>query len=353
MSALDWLSGEGPRTEVVLSTRVRLARNLERYPFPSRGHAPSLAEVFELVGSKLLTAADSLGLSGPMTYLDVTRIHPLELQLLVERHLASPAFASSPLPRGLGLTEDGTLSLMVNEEDHLRVQCLLSGLQLEEAWRQAAQLETFLAQSLDFAYDSQFGFLTACPSNIGTGLRASAMVHLPGLAWLKALEPITQQIAQLGLTVRGVYGEGSCCTGHLLQISNQVTLGLNEEDILTKLHAVCEQLVHYETSARQQLQESQKLAMEDQVWRSYALLRNARLMESAEVMEHLSMVRLGVHLGLLPPISVGTLNSLMVRTRPANLQVEAGRELKPAERDAMRAEVIRKLLQSDNRPAPG
>lgn len=338
MRNLGWLSGEGPRSQIILSTRVRLARNLEGYAFPWRSHRGGLEEIVELLRRRF--SGDPT-----MTFTDIRQVHPLEMGVLVEQHLASPAFAASPHPRALAISEDGSLSLMVNEEDHLRLQCLLSGLQLDAAWKKAVKLETFLASELVFAYDSQFGFLTACPSNAGTGLRASAMVHLPALAWVQALDTIVAQISQLGLAVRGVYGEGSQCTGHLLQISNQVTLGPDEDDILTKIFAVCEQLVHYELSAREQLMSSQKTALEDRVWRAYGLLRHARLLGSSEAIEHLSWLRLGIQLGFLPSVRLAELNQLMIRTRSANLQVRAGRELTIPERDFLRAELIREALQ--------
>lgn len=334
-----WVGQLGPQQNVVLSTRVRLARNLDGYPFPGSCRPGSLGDVLSLLANRASQMED-------FTIVDMYRLHPLEAQLLVERHLISPVFASSNLPRGLVLSEDSRLSLMINEEDHLRLQCLMPGLQFEVAWQEAAQTEKFLAQELSFAFDDQFGFLTSCPSNVGTGLRASAMLHLPGLAWMNALEAMFQQIAQLGLTVRGIYGEGTPTAGHLVQISNQVTLGPSEEEIIAKIGAVCEQVIQYECSARQQLLHDRRLAMEDRCWRSLAILREARLLESAEAMEHISMLRLGVDLGLLPGLPLELLNDMLVRIRPAGLQMESGHELTPAERDVVRARLLRELLRS-------
>jgi len=333
----SWLAELGPQHGIVLSSRIRLARNLEGYPFPTLGRPAPLADVLALLASRARKLPN-------FTSLDMYRLHPLETHLLVERHLISPAFAASNLPRSLFLSDDSQLSLMFNEEDHLRLQCLLPGLQLEEAWTRAAATEDFLAQELNFAFDEQFGYLTSCPSNLGTGLRASAMLHLPALAWLQALESIFQQVSQLGLTVRGIYGEGSPASGHLVQVSNQVTLGPGETEIVAKIEAVCQQLIQYECNARQQLLREQRLPLEDRCWRSLSILREARILESQEAMEHLSMLRLGVDLQILPGIPLESLNEILVRIRPAGLQMESGHELSPPERDVVRARLLREFL---------
>ena len=332
-----WLGELGPQQGVVLSSRIRLARNLEGYPFPPTSSSSILSDVLALF-------VDRAGQLPDHSVLDMYRVHPLEAQLLVERHLISPNFAGSNRPRALVLSQDSRISIMINEEDHLRLQCLVPGLQFQEAWRQASGVEEFLAQELNFAFDEQFGYLTSCPSNVGTGLRASAMLHLPGLAWINALENVFHQVGQLGLTVRGLYGEGSQSAGHLVQVSNQVTLGPNEEEIITKLTTVCEQLIQYECSARHQLLKEQRLILEDRCWRSLAILREARLLESNEAMQHLSMLRMGVDLQLIPSLSIGLLNEMLVRIRPAGLQMESGHELGPGERDVVRARMIREML---------
>jgi protein arginine kinase len=334
-----WVGQMGPQQKVVLSTRVRLARNLDGYPFPNCCRPAALGDVLALLTNRAAQLED-------FTVVDMYRVHPVESQLLVERHLISPAFAGSNLPRGLVLSEDSRLSLMLNEEDHLRLQCLMPGLQFETAWKEASRTEEFLAEELSFAFDDQFGYLTSCPSNAGTGLRASAMLHLPALAWINALDSMFQQVAQLGLTVRGIYGEGSPSAGHLVQISNQVTLGPSEEEIIAKISAVCEQVIQFECSARQQLIHEQRLPLEDRCWRSLAILRDARLLESGEAMDHISMLRLGVDLEILPDLPVGLLNDMLVRIRPAGLQMESGHELNAAERDVVRARLLRNLLRS-------
>ena len=332
-----WLGELGPQQGVVLSSRIRLARNLEGYPFPPTCRPGSLTDVLTLVTDRASQLPD-------YTVVEMSRVHPVESHLLVERHLISPAFAASTRPRSLILSPDSRISLMVNEEDHLRLQCLVPGLQFSEAWRQASEVEEFLAQTLPFAFDEQFGYLTSCPSNVGTGLRASAMLHLPGLAWINALENIFHQVGQLGLTVRGIYGEGTQSAGHLVQVSNQVTLGPSEEEIVTKINDVCDQIIHYECSARRQLMSEQRLLVEDRCWRSLAILREARILDANEAMQHISMLRLGVDLALVPVLPMALLNEMLVRIRPAGLQMESGQELAPAERDVVRARLIRQML---------
>lgn len=332
-----WLGEIGPQQGVVLSSRIRLARNLEGYPFPPSCRPGSLADVLTLITDRASQLPD-------YTVVDMNRVHPVEAHLLVERHLISPGFASSTRPRSLVLSSDSRIALMCNEEDHLRLQCLVPGLQFDQAWKQAAKVEEFLSQTLTFAFDEQFGYLTSCPSNAGTGLRASAMLHLPGLAWINALENIFQQVSQLGLTVRGLYGEGTQSAGHLVQVSNQVTLGPSEEEIVAKINAVCEQIIQYECSARRQLISDQRLVVEDRCWRSLAILREARILESNEAMQHISMLRLGVDLNLIPSLPIALLNEMLVRIRPAGLQMESGHELAPGERDVVRARLIRQML---------
>lgn len=322
---------------VVLTSRVRLARNLNGYPFPGHAAPAHLADVLGLLSDRARSLPD-------FSYLDMASVRPLEAQLLVERHLISHGFATSHSPRGLALSANREQSLMFMEEDHLRLQCLLPGLQLRRAYDDALATEQFLAGGLSFAFDPQFGYLTTCPSNVGTGLRASAMLHLPGLVWIQAVESVFQQVAQLGLAVRGMYGEGSHSAGHLVQISNQVTLGPSEDEIVGKVEAVCLQLVQYEAAARQQMMSTQRLRVEDRCCRSLAILQSARLLEANEALEHLSMIRLGVGLGLLPEIALSLQNDLLSRIQPAGLQMEAGHELNPHECDAARARLLREAL---------
>lgn len=338
LDQVDWLKAEGPEGEVVFSTRIRLARNLANYTFPCLGNEEQLKGVVHDVGA-------TLGEREGIFYNDSSKLSPLHLALLGERHLVSPGFCNGTHPRALALSEDGRLSLMVNEEDHLRIQLLTSGLQFRETWKLADALDRSLERHLRFAFDPQFGYLTSCISNVGTGLRASAMLHLPALAWFNAIDQIVAQVSQVGLTVRGLYGEGTRPDGNLLQISNQITLGPTEADILAKVDGIARHLVQSELTARQQLLSQYRLQLEDRVWRCLGLLKNARMMESNEALAHLSMVRLGLDLGLLPNLPRTALKQLLVRIRPANLQFEAKRELAPLERDRMRADLLRQTLE--------
>ncbi|MEW6283263.1 MAG: protein arginine kinase [Candidatus Eremiobacterota bacterium] len=343
LEQLAWLSNQ-PGGTVVLSTRLRLARNLEGHPFPARAQPSWLEAVLACVGTALKAEAPGLGLS--LVRLD--RLSRLNQELLVERHLVSPALLTHPHARAVALRDDGTLSVMVNEEDHLRLQALLPGGDYEAAWRLVDEVDDRLEQHLDYAFDDRLGYLTACPTNVGTGMRASAMLHLPALNWdvwkTRAMEQIVAQIAHMGLTVRGLYGEGSQVSGNLFQVSNQVTLGNTEQEILSRVTLITDQLVSYELGAREELRRRLGGLLEDRVWRSWGLLRHARMMTTAEALEHLSMLRLGTDLGILPSLPPGSLNRLQVAIRPANLQAVVGRDLEPAERDFARATVVREAL---------
>lgn len=334
---IAWLNGQGRMQEVVISSRIRLARNLADSPFPSLGHLESLAQVEGKVAQALSNYPE-------FEYCSAEKLNEMQLALLTERHLVSPPFCGHHCPRGLALDGPSRLSIMVNEEDHLRIQVLVPGLEIDSGWRLADEVDDKLSRHLEFAYDSHLGFLTSCLSNVGTGLRASVMLHLPGLSWFQAIPRIVHQVQQVGLTIRGLYGEGTRPASNLFQISNQVTLGLSETEILTKVEGVATQLAKAELNARAQLVRDYRPQVEDRVWRCFGILRSARLIESVEALELLSMVRLGVDLKLLPEIHPGHLCRLLVRIRPANLQHETGRDLGPVERDLARASLLRSAL---------
>lgn len=333
-----WLRADGD--PVVLSTRLRLARNLAGAPFPPRCGPGYLERVRETVRRAVIAEPALPGL----TWTPVEELTGLDLHLLLERHLVSPAFLSGAAPRGLAFSEDGVASLMVNEEDHLRLQVLLPGLRFEDAWERASRLDDALQERLDFAYDAEFGFLTSCPTNVGTGLRASAMLHLPALVRGGGMEKVVAQITRLGLAVRGLYGEGTGSAGNLFQISNQYTTGASEEELLDKVRGIATQIVDYEKGARESYRDRLPDELYDSVWRALGTLRHCWTIDTAEALEKLSLVRLGVDLGILPSIPVTTLNCLLVRTRPATLQAEAQEELDPAGRDRARARVLRETM---------
>ena len=322
---------------VVISSRVRLARNLEDFPFPHVLRPEGAGQVEQIV-SRVLT--DIEGNIGQLRYISLTELNSVEHQVLIEKHLISPSLGGSTGARGVALAPNHRYAVMVNEEDHVRIQVLLPGNQLLETHRLATELDDALEAKLDFAYRENQGYLTACPTNVGTGLRASVMVHLPGLAIMKQVQQVLGALPRVGLAVRGLYGEGSQAFGNMFQVSNQITLGKSEEDILTHLNAVTGQIIEHELQARELLQAQIPMLLEDKVWRARGTLQNARLLSSEDAMHLLSHDRLGSDLGLLPKIKDG-FASLIVDTRPGCLQYILDRELDPSQRDEERARLIR------------
>ncbi|MBO8129336.1 MAG: protein arginine kinase [Peptococcaceae bacterium] len=341
-----WMDGNAPEADVVISSRVRLARNLASFPFPhqlSKEKANEIIHALQLaINNKKTRAA-----VGPMELARLAELTPVERQILVEKHLISPDLLKTreEETRALVVSGDEIVSIMVNEEDHLRLQCLLPGLQLEEAARICALLDDALEQTLDYAFSEKLGYLTACPTNVGTGMRVSVMVHLPGLVINGGIKELLAFIPKVGLTVRGLYGEGTEAAGNLFQISNQVTLGRSEEEIVSGLGTVTEQVIARERQARQQLYRYRRDALEDRVWRAYGTLRYARLLTGDETMKLLSDVRLGVNLGFLKGPTPRLLNELIVLTRPAYITKMAGKDVPPAYRDSLRAKLVREKLK--------
>ena len=341
----QWLGGGGPHNDVVLSSRIRFARNLAGFPFV--GHANTrqrydiLASCRDHVTRKQL--ADNI------LWVDVSDSSPLDRQLLVERHLISRqhAAARDDLPRGVAVGADETFAIMVNEEDHLRIQVLRSGLQLGEAYDQIDRLDDMLESQLDFAYSRRLGYLTACPTNVGTGLRVSVMLHLPALKLTGEIEKVRRAARDMHLAVRGLYGEGSDALGDLYQISNQTTLGKSEPEVLADFeHAVVPQIIAYEKQARQALLNQRPQQLDDKVHRAHAVLSAARVMGTEEVLQLLSHLRLGVNLGRIDHVDLRTVDELMLMTQPAHLQQISGEEMDPAARRIVRANLIRQRLAS-------
>lgn len=341
----EWLRAEGPEPQIVVSSRVRLARNLACHRFAAKICREERAELAGLIRNAL--AACPTG--GGLTYFDLETMSETDRQLLVERHLISREQAAAEGARGVAINDDETLSVMVLEEDHIRLQAILGGLRPGACHLLAETLDNELAARQGYAFDQDYGYLTACPTNLGTGMRVSVMVHLPALAMTRHIEKAFRAVHDLKLTVRGLYGEGTEAQGEFYQISNQITLGRGEEDIIRDLEAVIDGIVSYEKKARERLMEKERLKVEDAVWRSWAALTHARLMTSEEAMRHLSAVRLGTYLGLVPPLECRTLNRIFIFMQPAHLQRMAGRELPPEERDALRAGFIRRELGAESR----
>jgi len=297
-----WLDGTGPLADRVVSTRVRLARNLSHVPFTHRARDEQLHGVL----ASVTQAAAHSGALGGGTLLRMDQLNAIDRQVLVERHLVSHEMGDGARPRGLLVGNGERLSLMINEEDHLRLQALASGLQLHETWGAADTADSELDHALDFAFSEEIGYLTACPTNTGTGLRASVLVHLPALVLLQDIHKVLKSIMQVGLNVRGLYGEHSDVMGNLFQVSNQTTLGRSETESIESLERVTRQVLEAEDRARERLVRDARVQIEDKVWRAYGLLRHGRSISSQEVINLCSAVRLGVSLGFpgLPPIAV-------------------------------------------------
>jgi protein arginine kinase len=340
-SACGWLSRPGPLSTNVLSSRLRLARNLRGFPFSHWASTGELARVISLASSALRKNHLLMG-AEELTLEDKTE---LDLNFLMERHQISQEMAHGQNQRSVFIQPSQTLGVMVAEEDHLRLQVLLPGLNLHEAWRIINQLDDELSQHLNFAFSDRLGYLTACPTNVGTGLRCSVMVHLPALVMTRQIQKMINAVAQLGLTVRGPLGEGSEIKGNLFQISNQVTLGVAEVETIEKLHHLTEQLIESEQKAASQLLEEAEEEVQDRVCRSLGILTSARKLNSKETLELLSPIRFGVTTGMFKEIPLQTLNELMLCTRPAHLQKRVGKPLDTRERDLYRAQYIQSRLR--------
>jgi len=343
----DWMAGHDAGTSVVVTSRVRLARNLRQAPFPGWARKGQRRKIFEEL-SELFKTLPTMreGFAHELSDLD-----SLQKQVLVERHLISREQAARNEGSGSVVNRKQTLSLMINEEDHLRIQAIRPSLQLHEAYELALSVDEHLEDKIDYAFHPEWGFLTACPTNLGTGMRASSMVHLPGLVLSDQIGPVLKGIGKLGLAVRGLYGEGTESLGNLYQISNQSTLGESEEQILSRLTKVIGDVARYEKQAREKLLEDDPMMVEDRIGRAAGILTFARIIDSKEALTHLSMLRLGANLGIFPEELIEICDRLFMETQPAHLQWRAGHKLPPDTRDAMRAQMIREQLQSALPPA--
>ncbi|MBY6270680.1 MAG: protein arginine kinase [Caldibacillus debilis] len=341
-SASYWMNGNGPQSDIVLTSRIRLARNLKDFLFPtkfSQDEAMQVVQTIENVAPLILSDNQK-----QLEIIKMDDLDPLERRVLVEKHLISPHLAEDSSCGACLLSEDEKISIMINEEDHIRIQCIYPGLQLKEALYLANYLDDQLEEHLDFAFSETRGYLTSCPTNVGTGLRASVMIHLPGLVLTNQINKLIPTINQLGMVVRGIYGEGSEALGNIFQISNQITLGKSEEDIVVDLTGAVEQIIEQERAAREAIAKTSGIQLEDKVYRSLGVLMNSRIIESKEAAQCLSDVRLGIDMGYIKNIPRTVLNELMILTQPAFLQHHAGGPLRPFERDVRRAALIRERL---------
>ncbi|MFR5135101.1 MAG: protein arginine kinase [Acutalibacter sp.] len=334
-----WYEKAGSCGDVVVSTRVRLARNLKQYPFPARALASQREAVERQVKDALLSGNSIL--SKEFRFIPLENTTQEEAVSLVERHIVSPEFIADRRGKAVLISADESISIMVNEEDHLRIQVLREGFSLKEAAETADRIDTLLSENLDFAFDPELGYLTQCPTNLGTGLRASVMLHLPGLTESGAMPRIASNLSKLGLTIRGTYGEGSKSIGALYQLSNQITLGLSENEAIENLRSITVQLMEEERKARAQM--SEEIAWQDKIDRAAGVLKSARVLSSSEFMELLSYIRLGLSTGVLQGVTTQELNALMVNAQPATLMARAGKQLDETQRDVLRADIAREV----------
>ena len=336
----------GPHDRIVMSSRVRLARNLKGVAFPGWAKKAERVKTLE----KIRPAVEELRQMQGGFAESMDELTPLDKQILVERHLISREHAAKNAGSGLVLNKDESLCVMINEEDHLRMQALRRGLQLKEAWQAIDQLDSLLEKQLPYAFSPTLGYLTACPTNLGTGIRVSAMLHLPALVLSEQINQIIQAVNKLGLAVRGLYGEGTEALGNVFQVSNQMTLGEAETDIVERLSKVLAQLIEHEENARGTLLEAKPKMIFNHIGRAYGILANAHSISSKETMNLLSLLRLGVDLGQFPGTDRALVDELFLITQPAHLQKSFSEKLSAEERDLLRADMLRERLRHVSRP---
>lgn len=336
----EWLKGSGPENDIVISSRIRLARNLRNSPFTSIGKEESLAEAEKLIREKL----ESGKIIPDMTYLKLKDLTQLERNLLVERHLISKDHAEKNGARALAVDKNESVSAMINEEDHLRLQVLKSGLQLNESWKAIDELDNKLGKELPYAFSPRLGYLTACPTNIGTGMRISVMLHLPALTITKQVEKVFQSLIRIKFIVRGLYGEGTYATGDFYQIANQISLGYSENDIINEIYNIIPEIIKYERTWREKLLADPTKQLEDRIWRAYGTLHYASCITSQEIADILSSIRIGITAGIIKDISIKTLNEIFIFSQPAHLQKIEKKTLNASERDIARTKYLRKKL---------
>ncbi len=340
-SQVKWINSPGPDSDIVISSRVRLARNVNNVPFP---HLLSGQHAKTIVKSVYSTLKDNSTFSQDIELYNVNELPQEHKTLLSELHLISLDMVDSKNGAVI-INQDGTLSIMINEEDHLRMQMMLSGLQLDRVFKEIDKIDDLLEEKLDFAFDEKTGYLTACPTNVGTGMRASVMMHLPVLTMMDQIGQILSTISQVGLVVRGIYGEGSQARGNLYQISNQITLGKSEADIIQNVVGVARQILMSERKIRQNLSGEARIRLEDKIFRSYGILTNAKTVSSQEALAYISDVRLGVDMGIIKNLKPSVLNGLFIMTGPAYIQ-EMSKDVKTSiGRDLYRADFIRQTIK--------
>jgi len=337
-----WLKGMGPESDIVISSRIRMARNIESMAFPHYLNSEKSKEIIDMVYKTIIGA--NLSIEKDFDLIKMNESDMIDRLNYIEKHLISPALAQNTSGGAVLINKEETISIMINEEDHIRIQCLLPGLQLDNCLDIGQQIDDLLEENIKYTFDEQLGYLTSCPTNVGTGIRASVMVHLPALSLTGYINGVFHIASKIGLTVRGIYGEGTQYLGNIYQISNQITLGASEEEIVANLRNVTIQVIQNERVAREYLLKTKSMELEDKVFRSYGILKNARLLTSNESMQLISDVKLGVNLELIKEVSTEKLNELIAIIQPGYLQKYFKSELTGIERDIKRAQLVRESI---------
>lgn len=328
---------KGPENDIAVTSRVRLARNFADLPFSAKMNAKNQVELIK----RMQGIVNGYSTYGKLMYADIASMHTVDRVSLVERHLISPDLAETKGNGGAFINENENVSIMINEEDHIRIQALFPGIQLEKAYKACDDIDSTISEKVDYAFDDKYGYLTSCPTNIGTGMRASVMLHLPALVMTGYMKSILESCNKVGVTIRGIYGENSEAVGDMFQVSNQISLGRNEEETIASIDGICKQIIDREKALRLQLYKQNVNRLEDRIFRSYGLLLNARIISTQECFKLLSDVRLGVSMGIIKDIDIATLNEILVLSQPATLQKISGKQMNQDERDVKRAEIIR------------
>jgi protein arginine kinase len=337
----EWLKGEGPNSNIVISSRIRLARNLDKLPFPNWANKKQSEEVLK----KIEGAIAGVDYLKKTTVFRLEDLDSVDKQFLVERHLMSHEHAQKADSKAVAVDEEEVISIMINEEDHIRMQVMQSGFNLFEAWSIINKIDDLLAKELPFAFSADLGYLTACPTNTGTAMRGSVMLHLPALVMTRQIDRVLAAISKLSFTTRGLYGEGTQATGNFFQVSNQVSLGLSEDDIIKNLNGLIRQIIEQEGQAREVMLSRNRSLLEDRINRAFGILKSAHIISSQETTELLSMVRMGYDLGIIKELDHRRINELFIITQPAHLQKLENKKLSVQERDVKRAEIIRSRLK--------
>ncbi|MHB0955609.1 MAG: protein arginine kinase [Pirellulaceae bacterium] len=337
----EWLRGSGPESDIVISSRIRLARNLAEFPFIRKCTDQDRTQIERVLRERIQQVDEWSHLS----YIDVATLEDVDRQFLVERQLISREHSESEGARSVAIDPHEKFSLMVNEEDHLRIQVMQSGLDLNAAWQQIDRIDDLIEQQITYAYNERWGYLTACPTNVGTGMRVSVMLHLPALVITRQIEKVFRSLHKISLAVRGLYGEGSQAMGDFYQISNQITLGKGEQQLIAQISDVVPVLIDYERRARDFLVRESQKDLHDRVSRAYGILCTAQTISSEETMHLLSSVRMGINLGLIRDLEMPTVNKLFIHTQPAHLQKLRGVELDTADRNVERANYLQRHLR--------